>query len=272
MQQAAKSQPDAVLKLRRLSARRRGGGRPPHLSHSHQGQIPTVHLLAGDAVLCAGPMGSRSVLCPAWHGRPELLTLDWQPVGTGPFYMAENDPNRRMVLKKNPHYHGETYPTDGSDEDRAAGLLADAGKPLPLVDAAVYSLEKETIPYWSKFLQGYYDSSGISSDSFDQAVQFTSGGDPQLTDSMREQGYSPRHHGGGLALVYRLQHARPGGRRPRGRSPETAAGAVDRVRLRRIHFDFSQRPRHSRAGADPARAVRLCRRRGRSESLRVRSA
>jgi oligopeptide transport system substrate-binding protein len=50
-----------------------------------------------------------------------------------------------------------------------------------------YSLEKETIPYWSKFLQGYYDSSGISSDSFDQAVQFTSGGDPQLTDSMREQ-------------------------------------------------------------------------------------
>ena len=34
----------------------------------------------------------------------------------------------------------------------------------------MFSLEKETIPYWSKFLQGYYDSSGISSDSFDQAV------------------------------------------------------------------------------------------------------
>ena len=115
------------------------------------------------------------------------LTLDWQPVGTGPYYLAENDPNRRMVLKKNPHFHGESYPTDGSDEDRRAGLLADAGKPLPLVDAAVFSLEKETIPYWSKFLQGYYDSSGISSDSFDQAVQFSAGGDPQLTDSMREK-------------------------------------------------------------------------------------
>jgi ABC-type transport system substrate-binding protein len=51
----------------------------------------------------------------------------------------------------------------------------------------VFSLEKETIPYWSKFLQGYYDSSGISSDSFDQAIQFGSGGDPQLTDSMREK-------------------------------------------------------------------------------------
>lgn len=116
------------------------------------------------------------------------FTLDWQPVGTGPFYLAENDPNRRMVLKKNPNFHGETYPTDGDAVDRVAGLLADAGKPLPLTDEAVFSLEKETIPYWSKFLQGYYDSSGISSDSFDQAVQFSAGGDPQLTDAMRDKG------------------------------------------------------------------------------------
>jgi oligopeptide transport system substrate-binding protein len=127
----------------------------------------------------------------AFYGQPGMaeknLTLDWQPVGTGPYYLAENDPNRRMVLKKNPNFHGETYPSDGDAADRQAGLLADAGKPLPFVDAAVFSLEKETIPYWSKFLQGYYDSSGISSDSFDQAVQFSAGGDPQLTDSMREK-------------------------------------------------------------------------------------
>ncbi|AAZ97624.1 oligopeptide ABC transporter periplasmic component [Thiobacillus denitrificans ATCC 25259] len=115
------------------------------------------------------------------------LTLDWQPVGTGPYYLAENDPNRRMVLKRNPYFHGEVYPGEGSVEDRAAGLLADAGKRLPLVDEAVYSLEKETIPYWSKFLQGYYDSSGISSDSFDQAVRFSAKGEPELTASMRAQ-------------------------------------------------------------------------------------
>lgn len=127
----------------------------------------------------------------AFYAQPGMadknLTLDWQPVGTGPYYLAENDPNRRMVLKRNPYFHGETYPVEGGEEDRLAGLLADAGKPLPLVDEAVFSLEKETIPYWSKFLQGYYDSSGISSDSFDQAVQFSTGGDPQLTDSMREK-------------------------------------------------------------------------------------
>ncbi|MBU2642026.1 MAG: ABC transporter substrate-binding protein [Gammaproteobacteria bacterium] len=126
-----------------------------------------------------------------FYGQPGMadknLTLDWQPVGTGPFYLAENDPNRRMVLKKNPYFHGETYPADGDAADREAGLLADAGKPLPLVDEAVFSLEKETIPYWSKFMQGYYDSSGISSDSFDQAVQFSANGEPQPTDSMRDK-------------------------------------------------------------------------------------
>ena len=127
----------------------------------------------------------------AFYAQPGMadknLTLDWQPVGTGPYYLAENDPNRRMVLRRNPHFHGETYPAEGDAEDRQNGLLVDAGESLPFVDEAVYSLEKETIPYWSKFLQGYYDSSGISSDSFDQAVQFSSGGDPQLTDRMRDQ-------------------------------------------------------------------------------------
>jgi len=116
------------------------------------------------------------------------FNLDWQPVGTGPYRLTVNDPNRQMVLEKNPNFHGERYPGEGEPEDVAAGLLADAGKALPLVDKVVFSLEKETIPYWNKFLQGYYDSSGISSDSFDQAVQFSAGGDPQLTDSMRDKG------------------------------------------------------------------------------------
>ena len=116
------------------------------------------------------------------------ITLDWFPVGTGPYYLAENNPNRRMVLAKNPHYHKEFYPLEGERGDKDKGLLEDAGKSLPFIDKVVYMLEKETIPYWNKFLQGYYDASGISSDSFDQAVQFTGAGDAQLTDSMKEKG------------------------------------------------------------------------------------
>jgi oligopeptide transport system substrate-binding protein len=116
------------------------------------------------------------------------ITLDWYPVGTGPYMLTRNNPNRHMILERNPNFHGETYPNEGEDGDREAGYLADAGKPLPFIDKAVFSLEKEGIPYWNKFLQGYYDASSISSDSFDQAVQITGTGDIALTDKMKQKG------------------------------------------------------------------------------------
>jgi ABC-type transport system substrate-binding protein len=115
------------------------------------------------------------------------LTLDWWPVGSGPYMLTENDPNRRMTLERNPHFQGETYPCEGEPEDAANGLLADCGNPLPLIDKAVFTREKEAIPYWNKFLQGYYDASGIASDNFDQAVKVDVGG-IGLSDEMRERG------------------------------------------------------------------------------------
>jgi ABC-type transport system substrate-binding protein len=129
-----------------------------------------------------------------FHAAPGMaeknLTLDWYPIGTGPYMLAENNPNARMVLERNPNYRGEIYPCEGEAGDREAGLLADCGKTLPFIDKVVFTREKEQIPYWNKFLQGYYDASGISSDSFDQAVQVASGGEITLTEGMRAQGIS----------------------------------------------------------------------------------
>ncbi len=116
------------------------------------------------------------------------ISFDWYPVGTGPFMLTVNNPNLQMVLKRNPNFRGIAYPTDGSDEDRKRGLLDDAGKTMPFIDKAIYSLEKESIPRWSKFLQGYYDNSGIGSDSFDQAVQFSATGNAALTPTMLQKG------------------------------------------------------------------------------------
>lgn len=116
------------------------------------------------------------------------LTLDWYPVGTGPYMLAENNPNSRMVLARNPNFHGEAYPCEGEAGDREAGLLADCGKPLPLIDTVVLTREKESIPYWNKFLQGYYDASGIASDSFDQAVRLDLDGGVQLSGEMQARG------------------------------------------------------------------------------------
>ena len=114
------------------------------------------------------------------------LSLDWYPVGTGAYMLTLNDPNRMMVMERNPNFAGEPYPSEGEQGDKEAGLLDDAGKMMPFVDKAVFSLEKESIPYWNKFLQGYYDASGITSDSFDQTVQITTSGDVTLADEMRK--------------------------------------------------------------------------------------
>jgi oligopeptide transport system substrate-binding protein len=126
-----------------------------------------------------------------FHSQPGMaeknLTLDWYPVGTGPYMLTENNPNARMVLERNPNFRRETYPCEGEAGDMEEGLLKDCGQVLPFIDKVVFTREKEQIPYWNKFLQGYYDASGISSDSFDQAVQVNAG-EVTLSDAMRAQG------------------------------------------------------------------------------------
>ena len=116
------------------------------------------------------------------------ITLDWYPIGTGPYMLTENNPNLKMVLARNPNFHGERYPAEGEPEDKAAGFLDDAGRKLPFIDKIVYSLEKESIPSWNKFLQGYYDTSGIASDSFDQAINFNTAGEVGLSETMAAKG------------------------------------------------------------------------------------
>ncbi len=116
------------------------------------------------------------------------ITLDRFPVGTGPYMMDTFDPNMEIILAKNPEFRGELYPSEGEPGDAAKGLLKDAGKPMPFIDEIVFKLEKEAIPRWNKFLQGYYDNSGISSESFDQAVSVSAAGRAELTGEMKERG------------------------------------------------------------------------------------
>jgi ABC-type transport system substrate-binding protein len=115
------------------------------------------------------------------------ITLNRFPVGTGPFTLAVNRPNYRMVLRRNLNFHKELYPAEGAAEDEALGLLADRGKRLPFLEEAVFVLEREGISQWNKFLQGYYDNSGIGSDVFDQAVRISATGAVGLTPAMREK-------------------------------------------------------------------------------------
>nr|WP_029934679.1 ABC transporter substrate-binding protein [Thiomicrospira pelophila] len=131
-----------------------------------------------------------------FYAQPGLVDLnisfDTFPVGTGPYRLVENNPNSRMRLQKHPQYQAQFYPSEGLADTMPASLLADAGKRLPMIDEVIYTLEKESVPYWNKFLQGYYDASGVSSDSFDQAVQVSVNGDLDLTGDMKTKGIQMR--------------------------------------------------------------------------------
>jgi ABC-type transport system substrate-binding protein len=102
--------------------------------------------------------------------------------------LTQNNPNSRMVLERNPNFRGEAYPAEGESGDAEAGLLADAGKTMPFIDRVVFSREKESVPYWNKFLQGYYDSAGISAENFDQAIRVAVDGAAEPSPEMTERG------------------------------------------------------------------------------------
>jgi ABC-type transport system substrate-binding protein len=113
------------------------------------------------------------------EGRPRLAD---HPVGTGPYRLVAYDKQARMILERNEGWYGvthpewkapgATYPSEGSPGDAEAGRLDPAyvGRPLPFIERVEFWREKESIPSFNKFLQGYYDASGVIKESFDRVV------------------------------------------------------------------------------------------------------
>jgi len=105
------------------------------------------------------------------------------PVGSGPFQLVEYNKQASMILDANPNWYGvrhpewrapgATYPTEGEASDAERGLLDPAlvGQPLPFLERIEFRREKESIPSFNKFLQGYYDAAGIIRESFDKVVR-----------------------------------------------------------------------------------------------------
>jgi ABC-type transport system substrate-binding protein len=102
-----------------------------------------------------------------------------RPVGTGPYRLAEWRRNYRMVFERNPKWRetnrADSYPTTGEPDDRTAGLLAFAGRPLPQIDRIVMSVVADAATQWMMFLRGELDESEISRDNWG-VVMNASGG------------------------------------------------------------------------------------------------
>ncbi|MCO5143823.1 MAG: ABC transporter substrate-binding protein [Oligoflexia bacterium] len=108
-------------------------------------------------------------------------------VGTGPYILKTFVKGSRIELGKNPNFRKDFYPTEGDDEAKAEGLLASAGKELPLVSDITFLIIKESQPAWLQFLKGNLDAAGIPKDNFDSAIK-----DKELDPSLAAKGINLR--------------------------------------------------------------------------------
>jgi ABC-type transport system substrate-binding protein len=170
---------------------------PPHEQYKRAGPIegvvthgerdfelvlatPNPQLLYWFAMPFTTPMAWEAVAYyDGKEGRPNLA--DWA-VGTGPFRLGLYEKQHRFTLERNPSWYGlapenarapgTVFPSEVDKEDIDEKRIdpAYAGRRLPFLDEIRFTREKESIPRFNKFLQGYYDESGIIKESFDAVI------------------------------------------------------------------------------------------------------
>lgn len=124
------------------------------------------------------------------HEAVEYYGADFvnHPVGTGPYKLHSWKRNYRIEFVRNPKWaetgRVELYPSEGTEEQRAAGLLKDAGKPVPFIDRIVQFVVDDQTTTWMMFLSGQFSFSGISRDNWDAVIT----GNKQLNDDLKQRG------------------------------------------------------------------------------------
>lgn len=93
-----------------------------------------------------------------------------EPVGSGPFFVADWRPHDRLVYERNPVYRAVHYPSEGEPGDAERGLLEDAGKPVPFLDRVVLEVVAEPQPQVEQFRRGVYARLSPPGDLFHTVV------------------------------------------------------------------------------------------------------
>jgi oligopeptide transport system substrate-binding protein len=143
--------------------------------------VPNAQILYWFAMPFTTPIAWEAVAY--YNGRGGHANFADHAVGTGPFRLAVYQKQFRFVLERNESWYGNVpinagapgvvFPGGIDAEDVAEKRInpSYAGRRMPFVDRVNFSRERESIPRFNKFLQGYYDDGGIIKESFDAVIQ-----------------------------------------------------------------------------------------------------
>jgi ABC-type transport system substrate-binding protein len=92
------------------------------------------------------------------------------PVGTGAFILPKFDQTSLITYLRNPKFREKFYPSEGEDGDDKLGLLADAGKKIPLVDKINVHIMVESQPKWLSFMKAKNDLLEVKDVNIQQSI------------------------------------------------------------------------------------------------------
>ena len=152
---------------------------------SHEFEIvltePNAQILYWFAMPFTTPLAWEAVAY--YTGKDGRASFSDHAVGTGPFRLSLYEKQYRFTLERNELWYGQNaanagapgtvFPSQIDAQDVAEGRIdpAYAGRRLPFIDRVKFYREREGIPQFNKFLQGYYDDGGIIKESFDSVIE-----------------------------------------------------------------------------------------------------
>lgn len=96
--------------------------------------------------------------------------LSQDVIGTGPFKLESWKRRSGVVLKKNPDYRQDVYPSQGDRYSHRNNLLNDAGQKIPFVDEVHFKIIKESQTRWLNFRRQAIDLLQIPVDNFASSI------------------------------------------------------------------------------------------------------
>jgi ABC-type transport system substrate-binding protein len=176
----------AFVALRPHEQYARAGGIPGIVAHGERDleiilARPNAQILYWFAMPFTTPIAWEAVAY--YDGRDGREHFSDHAVGTGPYRLSLYEKQYRFTLERNDTWYGKhdanrdapgvEFPRHIAVDDVADGRIdpAYAGRRMPFVDRVKFYREREGIPRFNKFLQGYYDDGGIIKESFDAVIQ-----------------------------------------------------------------------------------------------------